>query len=181
MQSQGSIFQTPDAVANEFLDLAWDQGKALTPMKLLKLVYFAQGWCLGIADRPLFDEDVQAWQYGPVVYSLYREFKEFGAEPIPRKARQMIWNSRGGLDMIEPDIEMEAQPEYKAFAKAFLAKIWGIYGGYSGIQLSNLTHEPGSPWDQVARRFNYQIPNGLQIPKDLMADYFRRQATREAA
>ncbi len=40
-------------------------------MKLHKLLYYAAGWHLGFTGEPLFDEDIEAWQYGPVVPSIY--------------------------------------------------------------------------------------------------------------
>ena len=74
------------AVANVFLELADAAKQTLTPMKLQKLVYYAHGWYLGLTGRPLLDELIQAWSFGPVVRSLYNEFKEFGADPITHKA-----------------------------------------------------------------------------------------------
>ncbi|MCC7437458.1 MAG: DUF4065 domain-containing protein [Armatimonadetes bacterium] len=58
-------------VGNSFLDIALKDGTALTPMKLLKLVYIAHGWHLGIMGKPLISDEVQAWKYGPVIPKLY--------------------------------------------------------------------------------------------------------------
>jgi uncharacterized phage-associated protein len=49
------------AVANEFLKLAEQDGVKLSPMKLLKLVYFAHGWHLALKGEPLLNERVEAW------------------------------------------------------------------------------------------------------------------------
>src|SRR5262245_61420633 len=76
------------AVANRFLNLARLEEKNLTPMKLQKLVYYAQGWCLGLNDCPIINEQVEAWQYGPVIPTLYHTFKEFGNGAITALARQ---------------------------------------------------------------------------------------------
>src|SRR5262245_29920187 len=70
------------AVANYFLDLAKAKGLALDPMKLQKMIFFAHGWSLALYDEKLIDEPIQAWQYGPVVQSVYHEFKSFGAARI---------------------------------------------------------------------------------------------------
>ena len=63
------------AVANEFLHLAHRDDRPITPLKMQKLVYFAHGWHLAITGAPLISEPIQAWQYGPVISSLYQIFK----------------------------------------------------------------------------------------------------------
>lgn len=55
---------------------------ALTPMQLIKLVYVAHGLMLGAFGRPLLDEPVEAWQYGPVVPSVYHALKSFRSSPV---------------------------------------------------------------------------------------------------
>ena len=70
-------------VANEMLRLAAERGEALSPLKLLKLVYIAHGWSFPyLLGQPLLAEPAQAWQYGPVVPSLYRATSRFRAAPI---------------------------------------------------------------------------------------------------
>ena len=66
-------------VANRFIELAEsDSGRRLTPMQLIKLTYIAHGFSLAIKNRPLLDESVEAWRYGPVIPSLYRKLKSYG-------------------------------------------------------------------------------------------------------
>ena len=69
-------------VASEFIVLARNAGESLTPMQLLKLVYIAHGWMLALHHRPLIKDDVQAWQYGPVIPSLYNAIRKFRANPV---------------------------------------------------------------------------------------------------
>jgi uncharacterized phage-associated protein len=47
----------------------------MTAMKLQKLVYYCQAWSLVWDDKPLFQEEVQAWANGPVVRELYDRHK----------------------------------------------------------------------------------------------------------
>jgi uncharacterized phage-associated protein len=77
---------SPLAIANYFIELAKKKDKFITPMKLQKLVYFAHGWCLALSDEPLIDEKIEAWKYGPVVTSLYHEFKRYGNDGIKEHA-----------------------------------------------------------------------------------------------
>ena len=75
------------AVAQHMINRCTQAGDpAITPMQLIKLVYIAHGYMLGKHGRPLLDEAVQAWQYGPVVPSVYQAVKSFQSAPV-RKTR----------------------------------------------------------------------------------------------
>lgn len=162
------------AVANYFLTLAAEHKQPLTPMKLQKLVYYGHGWCLGITGQPLLDEAIQAWSFGPVVRSLYNEFREFGASEITRLATKMIhikplkfkYSCPSLKDTIGQDVE---------FAEKLLKRIWEVYGEFSAVQLSNMTHAPGTPWDQVNKLYGGKIPKYATIPNELILDYFKKE------
>ena len=78
----------PKAIANYFLELARADDEELSPLKIQKLVYYANGWHLAIKGKPLISEQVEAWPYGPVVPSLYRAFRSYGDGPITEPARE---------------------------------------------------------------------------------------------
>jgi uncharacterized phage-associated protein len=163
------------AVANYFIEKAAREGVPLTPMKLQKLVYFAQGWHLALRDRPLIDEQIEAWQYGPVVRSLYRAFRECGDRPIREQA--MDYGSQP-----EPTVPtVEEQPADAEYTRKFLDRIWQIYGGYTAIQLSNMTHEPGTPWDAVRKEYEGAIPLGTDIPRETIRRYFQERMREPAS
>lgn len=159
------------AVANEFLALAKDEGKQLTPMQLQKLVYFAYGWYLAITGERLLDERVEAWQWGPVVPSLYNEFKRFGSGPITEFARKAVVGTDGRISY-EPYRVMSDRPEHDVIAMKIIRKIWEIYGRFSASQLSNMTHAPESPWSQTPEK----DVRGTDIPDDVIKAYFERLA-----
>lgn len=159
-----------DAVANYFIDRAAAGGAQLTPMAVQKLVFFAHGWHLAVRGVPLVREPVQVWRWGPVFGSLYREFAEFGSKPITRKARDFEMTENGNVQVIEPQIE-----DATGWTQRFLDQVWNQYGRYTGVQLSNLTHEPGTPWRQIADQFPAGIPRGCTIPEPLIQQYFTSQ------
>jgi uncharacterized phage-associated protein len=43
----------------------------MSTMKLHKLLYYCQVYCLVTQDRPMFDLDFQAWMNGPVIPELF--------------------------------------------------------------------------------------------------------------
>jgi uncharacterized phage-associated protein len=164
------------AIANYFLDLAKERGQSLTPMKVQKLVYFAHGWHLAIKGTPLIDEQVEAWSYGPVIRSLYREFREYGDRAITEKG--FLFKARTKTDgtvsyqVVRPDIADD--PKAAPFTKQLLDKIWRVYGPHTAIQLANMTHEPGTPWRLVQEAYTgTPLPKGTDIPAESIRSYFR--------
>ena len=152
-------------------------------MKIQKLVYFAHGWHLALKDKPLLNEDIQAWEFGPVVERLYHALKEHGdspvTEPIVRlKARSGIV-SFDGIEQYTPTLDDE--PESKAFVKALLEKVWTIYGKFDAIQLSKMTHEEGTPWDQIRKQFPTFLPRGVPIPNEVIQRYFKAKLPARSA
>ena len=132
------------AVANEFLKLANQQGQTLTPMKLVKLVYIAHGWHLGFYSKPLLNEEVEAWKYGPVVPQVYKEFRGYGNAPIRFLA------VRPSEDLTPVPIDFpNTDPNEVELAKKLILDVWSAYGHMSAVQLSALTHQRGTPWSKV--------------------------------
>ena len=160
-----------EAIANYFLEKARAAGDEISPMKLQKLVYYAHGWHLGILGEPLIDEQVEAWQYGPVIRSLYHEFKEFGNQPIDRLATQ-----RTPIGTTTPRL-----PASAAEARPILDEVYDSYGVYTPFQLSMMTHAPGTPWSQTFERYQGTLPRGTDIPQDLIERHFKDLAFPDSA
>jgi uncharacterized phage-associated protein len=156
---------SPKAVANAFLALAKKEGEGITPMKMQKLIYLAHGWGLGILGEPLINEPVQAWKYGPVIESIYHEFKHHGNRPILTPASNLELNKK----TLQIDEEFPEIPESDSDAHGLITHVWNAYKKYTGGQLSTITHEPGTPWTQT-----YQTGvNGLPIPNALIQQHYQ--------
>lgn len=158
------------AVANEFVEIARQRGAVLTAMQLQKLLYFAHGWYLAQTKVPLLDRNVQAWRFGPVVPEVYHAFKQYGASAIPSFAPKFVLDPTG---VTIGRLEYPRLPE-EPVLKEFLGKIWNMYGHLSGIQLSNLTHEAGSPWEEVWQR-EAKFNRHIDIPNSLIDQFFSRK------
>ena len=60
-----------------------EYGELITHLKLQKILYYAQAdYLVENKGIPLFEEPIEAWQYGPVVRSVYDKYKQFGRNPI---------------------------------------------------------------------------------------------------
>jgi uncharacterized phage-associated protein len=164
------------AVANEFLAIAKTQGVPLTPMKLQKLVYFAHGWCLALTGQPLIRERIEAWQYGPVIPSIYHELKEVGNGNILEPATDLVMQHDGKLRFMAQTLEDFPGSEERNNAKEIIARVFAKYGRYSAFQLSNATHSEGTPWRQVYKPEERRVP----IPNETIRTYFQGLANAPA-
>lgn len=52
-----------------------DRQGEMSTWKLQKLCYYAQAWTLAWDEKPLFDEDFEAWANGPVCRPLYEKHR----------------------------------------------------------------------------------------------------------
>lgn len=144
-------------IANWFIDRAAEEGRALSIMSLLKLAYISHGWHLEMTGRPLFDNRIEAWRYGPVIPAVYNAFRPQGVSPTKQDA------SVGPVD---------------ANAADFLEQIYKIYGSMSAFRLSELTHVAGGPWDTATKWGG----NYAQIPDELiLAHYVQKRQQANSA
>ena len=102
--------------------------------------------------RPLIVEDIEAWEYGPVVPVLYYEFKKFGRYPIPVQ-------------------HVEETKHIKDEDIVLLDKVLDEYGGFEGIELSSMTHQKGTPWTKSYRKGARNI-----IKNDLIKHYYSERS-----
>lgn len=81
-------------VANRLLEIADCNGDLITNLKLQKLLYYAQAFYLvNNKGEKLFDDEIQAWEYGPVVPAVYHEYKKYNSFPINYKhVKDKIFN-----------------------------------------------------------------------------------------
>jgi len=97
----------------------------ITHLKVQKLLYYIQGIALTIFNKPAFNSDICAWQYGPVVEKIYKKY-------------------RGRKSTIEVDKPSKVSNGLK--------KIIGIvirdYGKIAPGSLIDLTHDE-DPWRET--------------------------------
>lgn len=159
------------AVAHSFLDFARHEEK-LGIVRLHKLVYFAHGWFLGFEDgKPLVDEALEAWAWGPVFPSLYYKLAGHAGEDISQVMDRSPVVSGGET-------------------RDFIEMIWKVYRPFRTRQLSAMAHQKGSPWyNTVTEELGKEdtsvdflleaLPGGLVIQRETMQEYFGEMIRRE--
>lgn len=149
---------TPGHIADWFLaKVDREAGDSITHLKLQKLVYYAQAWALALLDRPLFEEDFQAWAHGPVVRSLFDRFNGSG------------WSALDGPESV---------PEMDEDIRGLLEEVFRVYGEHTAKTLENLTHQE-APWINARGVCAPEERCTNIIPKEAMRAFY--QAKYQAA
>jgi uncharacterized phage-associated protein len=117
----------------------------MTNLKLQKLLYYCQGFSLAIRNKPLFTENIEAWDHGPVVPVIYHEYKSYGANGFT----------------CPKDFDEKVIPENE---RNLINEVYSVYGQYSAWGLRNMTHNE-SPW--------IKTPSNGIISHKLMKEYFK--------
>lgn len=148
---------SPLAVANTFISRHGAEG-SLDHMKLQKLVYYAYGWWLAYNEQPILDEAPQVWKFGPVFESLYNALRPFGGSTITSP----VAPPNASAPIVSEDVPSQ-----------WIDWVWNRYGHLSGLQLSDMTHEIGTPWQIEAQARNYRVPKNYPIPESTTKRYFQ--------
>lgn len=123
------------------------QHETLTNMRLQKLLYYEQGYHLAVFNEPLFNEEIEAWMYGPVIPCVYELYKE---------------NGNIGIMPNDGEVETELTEE----EESLFTKVFNAYSEYSAYGLMNMTHTE-APWKSVKPK------KGNIITKQVMTDFFK--------
>jgi uncharacterized phage-associated protein len=150
---------SPLSFANEFI--VKSGGTGVVHMKLQKLAYLCYGWWLVEHDDPILDESPAVWKHGPVFASLYDALKGFGHVPIKTMQKRFFSDTHDRVD--EDDDE----------ALNLLDWVWQRYGRYDQFYLSNLTHQPNTPWHTTAAAHNFRVPKHTEIPVETIRSHYR--------
>lgn len=152
---------------SDFFLLNYGEENDITPMRLVKLVYISHGWYLGLTGKALIDENPEAWQYGPVIPTIYHHYKRFGSKPIKKTL-----------------IASDVREEIPSHIQSLLRKVWETYKEHTALGLSSLTHQPGTPWSMTWEKSAEQRSRyggfalgivSKQIPDNLIRDYYREK------
>lgn len=149
-------------VAYYMLKIANENSIAMTNLKLQKLVYIAHGYMLAINGEPLIHEAPQAWKYGPVIHSVYRQFSTHGSEKISIDVENLKQLKNIQLNTDEENI---------------IKEVIKAYGDDTAIDLVNLTHERETPWDIIWNKQNGKEQLFSEIPDNIIKSHFQKAVT----
>lgn len=149
------------AFANLLLEWCERDRIPVTPMKLQKLIYFCHADYLKQFSIDLIKQNFEAWEYGPVIPSIYSEFKREKDQPIKRMAE--IFDPISAKRYVARCVLSPSEEES-------VGDLYSFYKNLSAGQLSDLSHEHGGPWRQARSLF----ANGLNMDRRISSDMIRR-------
>lgn len=124
-----------------------ESGVKITNLGLQKILFFIQWYFLKYHNKSCFEDKIEAWQYGPVVPSVYKECRSFGVNQFLISVFN-VGNSRNITKNDRSEIE----------------KVLEILKKYSAWDLVEMTHKEGGSWSKVNKYYE-EIPIDL-IKKD---------------
>jgi uncharacterized phage-associated protein len=104
-------------------------GDSINQLKLQVLLYFSEAWSLAVFDRELFDEEIQAWEHGPVVYS--------------------VWNclSMKGWNDLEAGA-LNSPVDFNAETETLLSDVFQAYAEFPQAELEKMANKD-APWKEA--------------------------------
>lgn len=109
-----------------------ERGELLTPLKLQKLIFYADAWSMALRGQELTNERFQAWVHGPVAVSQYHRFKEYQWRPI--------------------DAEI-SKPDLLADIRNHLDEVIDVFGSETAVALERMTHNE-RPWIEARNGYS---------------------------
>ncbi len=152
----------PVVIANEFIRLRQEDSdkSPFTTMALLKLVYLAHAWSLGIRKEPLSNKSFEAWQFGPVQRDLYFELKD----------------ARGYNYEVEKPMPAKHKETLSDDDKKLIEAVYNVYGKMGAWELSERTHQENTPWSLTWANGR---GDGLEISNNLIAQHMLDHYVRD--
>lgn len=125
-----------------------DAGREISNLRLQKLLYFVQAKFLAEKRPPCFSDPIEAWDFGPVVLSVYHEYKMFG-----------------GLDILTSETECSIDSE----TSSVIDNILDYCAPYPSYQLSDIAHSQ-QPYIRARQNLFSTV-----ITIDAMRQFFQKE------
>lgn len=148
------------------------KGYNVSPLKLQKMLYYAQAWHMVFFGREntLFEESPQAWVNGPVYPCIYNIYKD----KVPGMCDHLVY-----ADFCDgsPEEVMKELLDGMAISDEeirFLESIVQLYGSKTQNQLVFFTHSE-APWCEMREGLMPYERSSQEISLDRMYQYYKER------
>jgi uncharacterized phage-associated protein len=148
-------------IANEIIKLAKAEGIPVTPMKLQKILYLANGISYKRKNNKLINERFEAWDYGPVVRNVYSIYRDFKGKSITEPIDEFVYTN-GFSFALASSFEVDNED------LRIIKEGWDNSKNLDAFTLSAWSHNKNSPWDKAYNA----IPKEVYISEDEIRSYF---------
>jgi len=139
-------------VAKYVINHEHNNGREISNLRLQKLLYFVQAKVLVETENPCFEEEMEAWDFGPVVPCVYHTYKIFGSWDL---------SFSGAVPSIA-EVISEKIDSIIDYCQSFPTR-----------QLVEITHNQ-DPWKNVYKRGQKN-----KISNDSIKDYFLSHGSKQ--
>lgn len=130
--------------------------ETITPLKLQKLLYYFHAWCL-VFYKQIFEEEFEAWMYGPVLPTIYYYYKDYGSSSIKSTNCCSTIEDKNILNLINA--------------------VYLAYGKYEAIFLKELTHKE-KPWQETRGSMDEEERSNKIIENSSIKKYYLEEKER---
>lgn len=142
-------------VAKYIINAFHEKEDLITNLKLQKLLYYVQGWHLGLYNKAIFEEELQAWVHGPVSPNVYQQYKSYKWNPISEEIKDIY--------------------EFPLPIRKHINEVLDVYGMDTAWELERRTHLE-DPWKFARGAIPLDAESEAKITKDSMRLFFSRLA-----
>lgn len=103
---------------------------------------------MALFKKSLFSDEIQAWDFGPVVPAVYKVYSKYGNTSLPETDKAEL-----------SDTELQI----------FLKEVWKVFGKYSASELVNISHQH-DPWK---KHYSQNAKNRI-IPREEMMQFYQK-------
>lgn len=125
-------------VARYIVQRCNNQNRAISNLKLQKILYFVQAEFLVTKNQPCFVESIEAWEFGPVVPEVYHQYKIYGGANIPfrRQFSGVVSISEEDRELIDGIVD-----ECMQYSASALVEITHNQKPWSNVYISGMNRE----------------------------------------
>lgn len=150
-------------VARYVINYSYEIGRPVSNLKLQKILYFIQSDFLANTGLPCFYEEIEAWDFGPVVPDVYYTYKKYGSSIITKIDNYIdfsngSWNANK-FNFTKNNISSETD-------RIRIEKMIELCSKYTAAQLVEITHNQ-LPWKKARQSLYNKV-----ISKESITRYF---------
>ena len=129
-------------IARYVIKYSNDRDYGVSNLKLQKILYFIQAYFLIQTHHPCFKEPIEAWDFGPVVPDVYKQYIAYGGTDIPTMESYISFD---GDDIWKSKRVRFNKINIKDEDKILINKVIDKFSEYSATDLVTLTQHQ-EPW-----------------------------------